>query len=133
MTARRHLALAVFFAVGLPAGSLVQGSGLLAFRMYAASPGCRISVAAWDRGGAGWQLSPTALAARAGGELGNTLSGTDRWKHVMAPRYLADHIGDLTRLACSAAPGAARVRVEVDRRAAADAPVITASATRSCP
>jgi hypothetical protein len=133
MTAHRHLALAVFFAVLLPAGSLVQGSGLFAFRMYAASPLCHISVAAWDQHGTGWQISPTALAARVRGELGNTLSGTDRWKHVMAPRYLADHIDDLTRLACSAAPGAARVHVEVDRRASADAPVITASATRSCP
>ncbi|HMF39121.1 MAG TPA: hypothetical protein VKQ32_00440 [Polyangia bacterium] len=133
MTARRHFALAVFFAVLLPAGSLVQGSGLFAFRMYAASPDCRISVAAWNQGGAEWRVSPTALAARAGGELGNTLSGTDRWKHVMAPRYLADHIDDLTRLACSAAPGAARVSVTVDRRASADAPVITTTATRTCP
>jgi len=132
MTSRRHLALALFFAVLLPAGSLVHGSGLLAFRMYAASPSCRLSVTAWDEQGAAWAVSPTGLAARARGELGNTLSGTDRWRHVMAPGYLSDHIDDLGRLACVAAPRAARVAVVVERRAADDTPVITTRADRSC-
>jgi hypothetical protein len=78
-------------------------------------------------------VSATALAARARGPLGDVLAGADHWKYAPAPRYFAAHAADLARLACASVPGAARVEVAIDRRAASDAPVETSSAARRCP
>jgi hypothetical protein len=133
MTPRRHLALAVFFAVLLPAGSLVQGSGLLAFRMFAASRSARLGIVTWDERGASRPVSATALAALAGGSLGDVLAGADHWKLVPAPRYLSAHLQEIASLACSAVRGAKRVEVKIDLRVSLDAPVESSSAERRCP
>jgi len=133
VTARGHLVVAVLAAGALPAGSLVAGSGLLAFRMYASSPALRVQVTAWDRRDVARPVSPTALAARAGGTLGDALAGSDRWKLAPSDRLLASHVGELAELACVAARGAARVEVRLERRASSGAPLQTSIADRSCP
>jgi hypothetical protein len=133
MTARQHLALAVLVAVLLPVGSLIQGSGVLAFRMYATTPTWHITIMAWDAQGTPRPVSATALAAGVRDALGDVLAGADHWKYAPAPHYFAAHVADLARLACARLPGISRVRVTIDRRAASDAPLETSSAARPCP
>ncbi len=133
MTPRHHLLVAALVAVVLPGASWVDGSGFLAFRMYARAPSYRLTVTAWDPGAERRLIAPTALAARAGGILGHLLAGSDHW--VTSPRteFLADHLNDLGRIACQVARNAARVEIGIDRRATRDAPIETRRAVVACP
>jgi hypothetical protein len=133
MTARRRLGLALLFAVAIPAASWLQGSGALAYRMYARSASYRLRVTAWDARGRAEPVAPTALAARARGAARLYLAGADRWRYFPRGPLLADHLDDLARLACAAGRAPVRTRVEIDLRASLDGPVDTRSRTEACP
>jgi hypothetical protein len=122
MTPRQHLLVAMLVAVVLPAASWADGSGFLAFRMYARAPSYRLTVTAWDQASNPRPIVPTAMAARAGGTLSHLLAGSDHW--VTSPRtdFLAAHLPELAPLAC-----------RVARNAARDAPIEARRADAACP
>jgi hypothetical protein len=133
MTPRGQLGLAVLFAVGIPAASWVQGSGALAYRMYARSASYRVRVTAWDKGGRPQPVAPTALALRARGAAREYLAGSDHWLSFPRGQFLVDHLPDLARLACATARAPARVAVEIDLRRSLDGPIETHARNEACP
>jgi hypothetical protein len=128
----RRLALAALFAVVIPAASWVQGSGALAYRMYARSASYRLRVTAWDAEGRPDLVAPTALAARARGAARLYLAGADRWRTFPRGPLLGEHLADLAQLACATARAPTRVVVELDLRSRLDGPVETRARSEAC-
>jgi hypothetical protein len=131
-TPRGQLGLALLFAVAIPAASWLQGSGALAYRMYARSASYRIRVTAWDERGRAEPVAPTALAARAHGAAREYLAGADHWLNFPRGQFLVDHLDELARLACTTARAPARASVEIDLRPSFDGPIETRSRAEVC-
>lgn len=132
MTSRTQLGLAVLFAVGIPAASWLQGSGVLAYRMYARSASYRLRVTAWDAHGRAEPIAPTALALRVRGAARQYLAGADHWLYFPRGPFLADHLDELARLACTAAGAPVRAGVEIDLRRSLDGPIETRARSEAC-
>ena len=132
MTPRRRLALAALFAVGIPAASWLQGSGALAYRMYARSASYRVRVTAWDDRGQPTPIAPTALAQTVRGAARQHLAGSDHWLYFPRGPFLVDHLDELARLACETARTPARAAVEIDLRRTLDGPIETHARAVAC-
>jgi hypothetical protein len=133
MSARTRLGLAALFAVAIPAGSWLQGSGVLAYRMYSRGASYRLRVAAFDAEGRRRPVAPTALALKTTGAARHYLAGSDHWLNLPRGPFLAAHLEELARLACGAARAPARASVEIDLRRSPDGPIETTSRTAVCP
>ena len=79
---RLHLAVAVFLGLVLPAYSWINGSGWLAWTMFATSSTYRIAVRVTDAAGATHVVNPTELARFAQGDSATYLSGADHFRHA---------------------------------------------------
>jgi hypothetical protein len=132
MAPRSHLALAALFAIVVPVASWLEGSGLLAYRMYARSASYRLRVTTSDELGRSQPVSPTALAASVRGGARPYLAGAEHWRTLPRAELIGAHVAQLARLACGAAPLAGRARVDVELRRSFDGPVETTSATAAC-
>ena len=129
--ARVHAMLAVFACVLLPGVSWLDGSGWLAWTMYAKSEHYRLRVEAHSAGHRRW-ISPTALAAHAAPDVQNALAGTEVWHHGSQGRTLERRIDAVSELACSVV-GAEAVVLTLDRKGTLDGPVQTFRLKKSCP
>ena len=132
MTPRRQLALAALFAVGIPGASWLQGSGALAYRMYARSGSYRVRVTAWDDRGRPAAIAPTALALKVRGAARQHLAGSDHWLYFPRGPFLVEVLDELARLACATARAPARAGVDIDLRRTLDGAIETHSRTVAC-
>ena len=117
-----HLALGITLILILPALSWWRGTGGLAFTMFSRSGSYRLRVVTTDAGGNEQRVPPTAVAARAGGSIGDLLAGSEEWRFAPFGPLLHRRIDQIATLSCTARPGSARARVIIEERDTLDAP-----------
>jgi len=100
----------------LPAGSLVQGSGMLAWTMYSRVGEFKVDLVAFDAAGRAHLRNPTVLAERATSGAASLLAGADHWRQGPSVAALRAHLDDLAAYACREL-GAASVEITLRERA----------------
>jgi hypothetical protein len=133
MELRAHLLLGVFVVVGLPFASWWSGVGGLAFTMFSRSGSFRLHVVAVDQSGAERPIAATAVAARAGGTIGDVLAGSEAWRFAPFGSLIRRRLDQIAAIACATSAQARSARVTLDERRTLDSPIRTTMATRSCP
>jgi hypothetical protein len=133
LAARLHVIVAALVVVGLPALSLSTGEGGLAFAMFSGSRSFRLRATVVDQAGESRAVPATALAARAGGSVGDVLAGSERWRFSPYGRLVRTRLEQVAALACRARGGSRAATVRLDERRTLDAPVVTTSASVACP
>src|SRR5450755_2055729 len=78
--ARWHGLLGVVVIVALPVFSRGSGLGGFAFTMFSGSASYRLRVDTVDESGTERRVAATAIAARAGGTVGDVLAGSETWR-----------------------------------------------------
>jgi hypothetical protein len=84
----------------LPAGSLIEGSGMLAWTMYSRAGEFRIDLVAFDSEGRAHLRNPTVLADGATLGAAALLAGSDHWRQGPSVAALRSHLDDLAAYAC---------------------------------
>lgn len=125
--------IAVVVAFLLPAASWLDGSGLLAFRMYSRAGSYRVHVTNFDENGERIPVAPTAIALLTHGAVRPFLAGADRWSTFPRGDFLADHLSDLATLACRHRSRPARVEVMIERKRSPGGPEERNSFGADCP
>jgi hypothetical protein len=126
-----HAAAAVLVCLVIPSLSWLDGSGWLAWTMYARSASYRVRAAAEDERGIRRWIAPTAIAARSERDLRIALAGSESWRHGPQGPRLRSRLLLLTRFACALSK-ARRVDVTLEERKNLDAPVRMTSVHREC-
>ena len=128
-----HFTLGIALIVILPALSWWRGAGAFAFTMFSRSGSYRLRIVTIDGAGNERRVPPTAVAAWAGGSVGDLLAGSEDWRFVPSGPLLVRRIDQIATLSCAARPGSARARVIIEERRTLDAPVRISQATVTCP
>lgn len=129
---RLHLVTAVLFGVVLPGYSWIDGSGWLAWTMFATSSTYRIAVRVTDHEGAIRVVNPTELARFARGDSATYLSGADHFRHAPVGPSLQRNLSGIAALACRARRDARDAWIRVETRAKLDSPVEASEVTVTC-
>lgn len=127
-----HLAAASMACVILPVYSRVAGSGALAWTMFSRSDSFRLTVRAFDGGGAEHRLHPIELGRGTSGALRMYLRVADRFATWPAGQTLESRLPELAHNGCLAGAYAS-VDVTLERRATLDAPIHFVHARVICP
>jgi hypothetical protein len=130
--ARVHLLIGVLAAVGLPVLSWWSGAGGLAFTMFSGSGSYRLRIATSGADGTERPIAPTAVAARAGGTIGDILAGSEGWRYAPFGALVRRRLDEVAAFSCRTAPPNGQARVTLDERRTLDAPVRTTTVTWSC-
>jgi hypothetical protein len=130
---RVHLLVGLLVVVGLPAVSAWSGVGGLAFTMFSRSGSYRLRVATADEAGTERPVAPTAIAARAGGTIGDVLAGSEVWRFAPFGALIRRHLEQVAALACATSRRSREARVTLDERRTLDASVRTTTVTKACP
>src|SRR5688572_2018976 len=77
-----HVIIGVLVCLLIPGWSWLDGSGWLAWTMFAHSATYRLRVTGLDSRGPARVIAPTQLSARADRKLGTFLAGADSWRHA---------------------------------------------------
>jgi hypothetical protein len=128
-----HAALAVVVVAGVPLGSLLWGTGRLAFTMFARSSSYQLVLATIDRTGAKRSVAPTAVASTVRGSLGDMLAGAERMHHGPHAPLLRARLPEVAALACRARPEARRARAELLEKPSLDHEPVRSIAEVTCP
>jgi hypothetical protein len=128
-----HAALAVVVVVGLPLGSLLWGTGRLAFTMFARSSSYQLVLATMDRTGAKRSVAPTAVASTVRGSVGDILAGTERMHHGPYAPLLRARLPEIAAFVCRGRPGARRARAELIEKPSLDHEPVRSVAEVTCP
>jgi hypothetical protein len=98
----RHLIAGAVAIIALPALSWLDGSGQLAWTMFARTAQYRLQIVATDRAGHQQPVGPSQLAAAAGSSPAAAhLSGAESWRtHNIARVVLRRHLLEVGQLAC---------------------------------
>lgn len=109
-----HFAVGALVCVVVPAASYADGSGRLAYTMFAEVAEYRVEITADDR-----PIGATFLAARTGGTAGIFLAGAEHWKGGARHRTPRGQLDALAAFACTTpeAAGAHQVTVTLVERA----------------
>jgi len=126
-----QLGLGAFVCVLLPAWSWFDGSGSLAWSMYAHSASFRLRIAAFDERGKQRSLAPSALAAHAEQDLRTTLGGAEAFRHARQGRLLRRFLPELAKLACDVSQ-AERVTLTLEEKPDLDTPARVDVERRHC-
>lgn len=126
-----QLTLGLLSCVLVPAGSWLDGSGSLAWTMYAHSASFRLRIVAIDEHEKRRSMAPSALAARAEQDVATALGGAEAFRHGRQGRQLGYYLPRLAELACRVSR-AARVELTLDDRPNLDAPIVTSVERRRC-
>jgi hypothetical protein len=116
----------------IPGWSWLDGSGWLAWTMFAHSSTYRLRVVGASARGEPRYIVPTELAARASADLGTFLAGSERWHHAPVGPTLRRHLVQVAALGCGVASDLRSVEVTLEERRTLDAPVLTTPARASC-
>jgi len=130
---RAHLLIGILVVVGLPFASWWTGTGGLAFTMFSGSGSYRLRVVISDGSGADRSVAATALAARAGGTIGDVLAGSEAWHFAPFGPLVRRRLDQVAAIACTTSSQSHQVRVTLDERRTLDSPVRTTTVTRPCP
>lgn len=112
---RLRLVVGAIVCFVLPAGSLVQGSGMLAWTMYSHAGEFRIDLVAFDSGGRAHIRNATVLADGATLGAAALLAGSDHWRQGPSVAALRWHLDDLAAYACREL-GAASIEISLYER-----------------
>jgi hypothetical protein len=115
----------------IPGLSWLDGSGWLAWTMYASSASYRVRIAGFDERGKSRWVSPTAVAARSATDLQATLAGSEGFRHGPQGITLRGRLPLVADFACQLS-GARRVAVTLEERRTLDAPITTTRIERKC-
>ena len=126
-----QLTLGLLSCVLVPAWSWLDGTGSLAWTMYAHSSSFRLRIVAIDEHERRRSIAPSSLAARAEQDLATTLGGAEAFRHARQGRQLRDYLPRIAELACRVS-GAERVELTLEDRPNLDAPVETSVEKRRC-
>ena len=129
---RLHATIAVLLGIVLPAYSWVDGSGWLAWTMFATSGTYRMHVRVTDRNGVTHVVNPTELARLSQGDAATYLSGADHFRHAPVGGSLRRNLPGLAALSCFAVPDAQRSWISLETRTTLDAPVVVSDAHAQC-
>lgn len=123
--------LGVLACVLLPAWSWLDGSGSLAWSMYAHSSSFRLRIVSFDRNGKPRSVAPSALAARAEQDLTTALGGAEAFRHARQGRLLQRYLQELAQLACDVSQ-AERVVLTLEDKRDLDTPALVSVERRQC-
>jgi hypothetical protein len=97
---RLRLVVGAVVCFVLPAGSLVQGSGMFAWTMYSHAGEFRIDIVAFDSVGRAHIRNATVLADGATLGAAALLAGSDHWRQGPSVAALRAHLDELAAYAC---------------------------------
>jgi hypothetical protein len=129
---RIHLTVALLLGLVLPGYSWINGSGWLAWTMFATSSTYRIFVRVTDGAGITRVVNPTELARFAQGDAATYLSGADHFRHAPVASSLKRNLNGIATLACRIAPSARGAWIRLETRATLDSPVEASEAVVTC-
>ena len=126
-----QLVLGVLACVAVPAWSWLDGSGSLAWTMYAHSSSFRLRVQALNERDKARSIAPSSLAAVAEQDLRTALGGAEGFRHARQGRQLQRYLPRVALLACNVSH-AARVVLTLEVKDDLDAPVVTTVERQQC-
>ena len=115
----------------VPAWSWLDGSGSLAWSMYAHSSSFRLRIVSVDSKGKHRSVAPSALAARAEQDLRTALGGAEAFRHARQGRLLQRYLPELAQLACEVSH-AERVVLTLEDKRDLDSPPLISTEERQC-
>lgn len=127
---RLHAAAGALVCVILPAASYIDGSGRLAYTMFAEAGEYRVEIHVAHQDGSATEIPATFLAARAKGTAGVFLAGAERFKTGAVHRTPRGQLDALAAFACT--PDATSVTITLVERARPDAPETRWSGEHAC-
>jgi len=123
--------LGVLACVLVPAYSWLDGSGSLAWSMYAHSSSFRLRIVSFDHTGQQRSVAPSALAAHAEQDLRTALGGAEAFRHARQGRLLQHYLPELAQLACQVSH-AERVVLTLEDKRDLDSPAVVTIERREC-
>lgn len=129
---RLHLVLGVALILILPALSWWRGTGAFAFTMFSRSGSYRLRIVTIDGAGNERRVPPTAVAAWAGGSVGDLLAGSEDWRFAPFGPLLRRRIDQVAELSCAARADSMRARVILEERRTLDTPIRVSQAIVNC-
>jgi hypothetical protein len=129
---RLHFAVALFLGLVLPGYSWIDGSGWLAWTMFATSSTYRIAVRVTDGAGVSHVVNPTELARFAQGDAATYLSGADHFRHAPVASTLRRNLHGIAHLGCRTVQDARAAWIRLEARATLDSPVEASEAMVTC-
>ena len=127
-----QLVLGVLACVAVPAWSWLDGSGSLAWTMYAHSSSFRLRVRAVDEHDRARSIAPSALAAVAEQDLRTALGGAEGFRHARQGSQLQRYLPRIAQLACSVSRAARFVVLTLEVKRDLDAPIVTTVERQHC-
>ncbi len=129
---RLHFAVALLLGLVLPAYSWINGSGWLAWTMFATSSTYRIGVRVTDDAGVAHVVNPTELARFARGDAATYLSGADHFRHAPVASSLRRNLPGIAHLGCRTVQNARATWIRLESRVTLDSPVEVSEAMATC-
>lgn len=126
-----QVTLGLLSCVLVPAWSWLDGSGSLAWTMYAHSSSFRLRILAIDEHERRRSIAPSSLAARAEQDVATALGGAEAFRHARQGRQLRYYLPRIAELACRVS-GAERVELTLEDRLSLDAPIVISVEKRRC-
>jgi len=126
-----QLTLGLVSCLLVPAWSWLDGSGSLAWTMYAHSSSFRLRIRAIDEHEKRRSIAPSALAARAEQDLAATLGGAEGFRHAHEGRQLRYYLPRIAELACRVSE-AQRVELTLEDKPSLDAAAVITVEKRRC-
>jgi hypothetical protein len=127
-----HAAALLLVAVVLPGGSLVLGSGELAWTMFSKSETYRLTFTAVARDGSTTPIDPRALSPLLDATAAHFLPAPGQWRHDPMGVTFRTGLPHLTALACRLG-SYRRVEALLEERAHLDAAPVPTRASIRCP
>ena len=126
-----HLLALFFVAVGMPAGSLLIGSGELAWTMFSKSETYRLALTGVTRDGHRRPIDARALAPHVDANVAYFLPAPEEWRHEPMGVTFRTGLPYLSALACRLG-GFQRVEAVLEERAHLDAVPMATRANARC-
>lgn len=126
-----QLLLGALACIAVPAWSWLDGSGSLAWTMYAHSSSFRLRIQALDEQQRARSIAPSALGAVAERDLRTALGGAEGFRHARQGAQLKRYLPRVAVLACNVSH-AANVVLTLDVKRDLDAPVVTTVERQQC-
>jgi hypothetical protein len=123
--------LGALACIALPAWSWLDGSGSLAWTMYAHSSSFRLRIQAVDEHQRARSIAPSALAAVAERDVRTALGGAEGFRHARQGAPLQKYLPRVARLACDVSH-AATVVLTLEVKRDLDAPIVTTVERQQC-
>ena len=120
-TAWLHGVVAFVVCLGLPGGSLLQGSGIFAWNMFSKSETYRLAIVATFENDQEREVDPRRLGVLVNPAFASFLPPPRVWRHDPVGLTFRTGLPSIAALACRVAHGAQRVEVTLEERADLDA------------